>query len=151
MKSRNGLFKLLLGTSLLAAAYAPQAFSDEATSVVPAAQFSKLDGAGVYSHVCQGCHMTQGQGAKGAGAYPALAQNPNIASAPYLVLTVLKGRKNMPAFGLGSHGEDKRSVELTDAQIADVANYVRSHFGNHYGDSISEKDVTALHQQPPAP
>jgi len=148
MKPRNGFFNRVLGATLLAAAYAPRAFSDEAASVASPAQFSKLDGAGVYSHVCQGCHMSQGQGAKGAGSYPALAQDPNIASAPYIVLTVLKGRRNMPAFGLGSHGDDKRAVELTDAQIADVANYVRSHFGNHYGDSVSEKDVAGLHQQP---
>jgi len=148
MKPRNGFFRMLLGATLLVTAYAPQAFSDEAATLVPSAQFSKLDGAGVYSNVCQGCHMSQGQGAKGAGSYPALAQDPNLASAPYIVLTVLKGRRNMPAFGLGSHGEDKRAVELTDAQIADVANYVRSHFGNHYGDSVGEKDVAALHQQP---
>jgi mono/diheme cytochrome c family protein len=146
VKALKSHFDLVLGAALLAAGYAPLSFADEATSLVAPAQFAKMDGAGIYSHVCQGCHMPQGQGAKGAGAYPALAQDPNLASAPYIVLTVLEGRKNMPAFGLGSHGEDKRLVELTDAQVADVANYVRNHFGNHYGDSVSEKDVAALHK-----
>jgi mono/diheme cytochrome c family protein len=37
----------------------------------------------------------------------------------------------MPAFGLS----------LSDQQVADVVNYVRSHFGNDYKDNVTPEDV----------
>jgi mono/diheme cytochrome c family protein len=30
---------------------------------------------------------------------------------------------------------------LSDAQLAAVVNYVRSHFGNHYTDKVTAEDV----------
>jgi mono/diheme cytochrome c family protein len=33
---------------------------------------------------------------------------------------------------------------LSEAQIAAVINYVRSHFGNHYKDEITAAEVKAL-------
>jgi len=38
-------------------------------------------------------------------------------------------------------------VTLSDAQIADVINYVRTNFGNHYADSITSDEVSALDQK----
>jgi mono/diheme cytochrome c family protein len=32
---------------------------------------------------------------------------------------------------------------MTDEQVADVVNYVRSHFGNSYGPVVSAADVKA--------
>ena len=32
---------------------------------------------------------------------------------------------------------------LDDAQIAEVVNYVRSHFGNHYQDQVTAEQVAA--------
>ena len=37
-----------------------------------------------------------------------------------------------------------QEATLTDAQVADVVNYVRSHFGNHYKDRITESQVAKL-------
>jgi mono/diheme cytochrome c family protein len=34
---------------------------------------------------------------------------------------------------------------LTDEQVAGVINFVRTHFGNHYTDSITAAEVTAMH------
>jgi mono/diheme cytochrome c family protein len=104
------------------------------------------DGKQVYEHVCQGCHMPEGKGAIGAGQYPALAANPNLASAQYAALTVLNGRRNMPAFGERDLGFDTIwfSVVLTDEQVASVVNYVRSHFGNAFDDQLSAAEVEAL-------
>ena len=103
------------------------------------------DGKAIYEQVCQGCHMPEGRGAIGAGNYPALAGNPKAASAPYLAVTILKGRRNMPAFG------SDRSQELfvgqswmDDEQVAAVVNYLRTNFGNRYTDPISAADVAAL-------
>jgi mono/diheme cytochrome c family protein len=35
-------------------------------------------------------------------------------------------------------------VHLSDAQVADVVNYVRSHFGNAYKDRVTARDVAKL-------
>jgi mono/diheme cytochrome c family protein len=107
-------------------------------------------GADIYSHICQGCHMSQGEGAIGAGHYPKLAQNPALASWQYVAVTVLEGRTDMPAFadppdmawdgGPPGFGV----VHLSDAQVADVVNYLRSHFGNSYKDRVTASDVAKL-------
>ena len=91
-------------------------------------------GEAIYKGVCQGCHMADAKGAVGAGAYPALAKNENLETAAYPVGIVLKGQKAMPFFAL----------QLNDQQIADVVNYVRTHFGNKYKDKVKPEDVKAL-------
>ena len=98
------------------------------------AAFAMQGGEAVYRGICQGCHMADAKGATGAGAYPALANNPRLASKGYVVAMVVKGRKGMPPFG----------AQFTDQQIADVVNYVRSHFGNHYQDSLQAADIPPL-------
>lgn len=80
--------------------------------------------------------MPNAEGATGAGAYPALARNKKLASALYPVYVVVKGRKDMPP--LASY--------LSDAQIATVVTYVRTHFGNHYADTISPERVKAARE-----
>jgi mono/diheme cytochrome c family protein len=91
------------------------------------------DGEVIYRTVCQGCHMPKAQGAVGAGMYPALAADKKLAEAEYPVLVVVNGSKGMPPFG----------ALLDDEQVAAVVNYVRSHFGNSYQDSVSPAEVKA--------
>ena len=43
-------------------------------------RFMYRDGEHLYRAICQGCHMADGKGAQGAGAYPALAANPRLAA-----------------------------------------------------------------------
>jgi mono/diheme cytochrome c family protein len=88
-------------------------------------------GAKVYEELCQACHMANAMGAVGAGKITALAKNPNLESADYPITVVTGGKGAMPWFR-GS---------LTDQQIADVINHVRSHYGNRYKDKISAADV----------
>jgi mono/diheme cytochrome c family protein len=111
--------------------------------------FAKASGEEIYQHVCQGCHMPDGRGATGAGAYPALAGNAHLASANFTAITVALGRNNMPHFAaqpdLGGF-EAFVTLHLDDAQIAAVVNYVRSHFGNHYTDEVTADDIAALHR-----
>lgn len=133
--------RLLLSLVRLAAAFAlcagtaASVFAAPAVpppeSVVANRRFVGEDGAVLYHVVCQGCHMPAGEGAEGAGRYPALANNPKLAAAPYPALTILNGRNAMPALG----------AFLSDAQVAAIVNYVRTNFGNHYGDAISAADV----------
>jgi mono/diheme cytochrome c family protein len=110
-----------------------------------ASSFNTTDGRSIYEHICRACHMADGAGAVGAGHYPALANNPTLKSRDYMVITVLLGRRNMPAFG-AKHaiGFGGPPLKLSDAQVAAVVNYVRSNFGNHYTDPISAEQVAKL-------
>ncbi|MEZ5461011.1 cytochrome c [Dokdonella sp.] len=108
-----------------------------------------VSGEQIYTQICQGCHMPEGRGAQGAGRYPAFAGNPALASANYVVVTVLNGRRNMPAFKPVENFEFFFGpTSLNDEQVANVVNYIRTHFGNQFDDPISAADVAALHSEP---
>jgi mono/diheme cytochrome c family protein len=134
--SRLALLALVLGVFApgLAGAQNDEPPLSPPGALFGAGQFAHQDGATLYRAICQGCHMPDARGAVGAGFYPALAANSKLASAPYPVLTVLNGRRNMPALG----------GYLSDTQVAAVVNFVRSHFGNAYADTVSAADVTKL-------
>ena len=102
------------------------------------APFSMQGGEAVYRSVCQGCHMADARGASGAGVYPALAGNPKLAEPGYVLSMVMNGHRGMPPF----------RGHFTNAQVADVVNFVRGHFGNHYRGKVTEADVQALRQLP---
>jgi mono/diheme cytochrome c family protein len=125
------------------------AIGARAITILDAEPVNLANGQEIYEHICQSCHMADGGGAVGAGRYPALAKNRNLASRQFMALTLLMGRRNMPAFGakhaLAFIGQP---AVLTDVQIAAVINYVRTHFGNHYTDAITAAEVAAL--DPPA-
>jgi cytochrome c5 len=72
--------------------------------------------AAIYRTVCHGCHMAEAQGAVGAGAYPALADDPKLAAAGYPVL--VNGSKGMPAFGALLDDEQVAAVVTTFALIS---------------------------------
>ena len=123
---------------------APLAIADD-SAFTSAAGIGKVNGEFIYNHICQGCHMPGAQGAVGAGAYPKLAGDPALVAWQYPTLTVLNGKNGMPPFGLpADQVMETRAVHLSDAQIADVVNYVRSNFGNHYKQKITAQDVASL-------
>ena len=134
-----------LGLALLASTVATTALADD-NSVTSTAGLEKAGGAEIYGHICQGCHMPGAQGAAGAGHYPKLAGDPALVSWQYVALTVLHGKNGMPAFGQRPTGEamDFLLVHLSDAQVAEVVNYVRSNFGNHYKGSITAAQIAEL-------
>jgi mono/diheme cytochrome c family protein len=102
-------------------------------------------GADLYSHICAGCHMVQAQGAVGAGKYPALASNPALKSADLVAVTVLLGRRGMPAFGKPADPSfNFGEVHISDADVAEVVNFVRSHFGNQYSDKITAAKIESM-------
>ena len=107
------------------------------------------NGEAIFRHICQGCHMPDAKGATGAGTYPALTGNPRLASAQYMAATILFGRHDMPSFKTSATPNHSffEDAKLSDAQIAEVINYIRTHFGNHYSDSITAAQVTAMHPQ----
>ena len=98
-----------------------------------AGKFPQQTGEDLFKNICQGCHMPDAKGATGAGSYPALAANPRLSAAVYPIMVVLHGQRAMPPFG----------ESLNDEQVANVINYVRTHFGNHYKDPVTADAVKA--------
>ena len=129
------IFRVASALALAATASVAQAQSPSPFSSNPF-RFTHQDGEAIYRNVCAGCHMPDGRGASGAGAYPALARNAKLEAAGYPVLLVVNGRKAMPAFG----------QVLNDNQVAAVVNYIRANFGNAYTDRVSTDDVKAARQ-----
>ncbi len=94
-------------------------------------RFVEMSGDELFANVCRGCHMSNAAGASGAGAYPSLVSNKNLQASGYAIDLVVNGRRAMPGFG----------DMMSDAQVAAVVNYLRTHFGNNYRDAVTAKDV----------
>jgi len=102
----------------------------------------------LYSGSCAACHQADGGG---TDRYPSLTHNTATGSVnpTNLVSTILMGLDRpvdghhayMPAFGPTAAWTSR----LSDRDIADVANYVLSHFGNPEA-HVSERDVTRLRE-----
>ena len=103
-------------------------------------------GAAVYIDNCAACHRTDGNGYK--RVFPALAGNPVLQSEDptSLIHIVLKGGTlpathtapstfTMPAF----------DWRLSDQEVADVVNFIRTSWGNKGGD-VTAKEVKALRE-----
>jgi mono/diheme cytochrome c family protein len=115
-------------------AFTPAAASAEGLSALSRGWvFDEQGGEALFANICAACHQPDAKGAVGAGEYPSLSANQNLASAGYLENLLFNGRRGMPPLG----------PMMNDQQIADVVNYVRTHFGNAYGDTISSADVLA--------
>ncbi len=94
-------------------------------------RFIETSGEELFANVCQGCHMSDGKGATGAGTYPSLAGNGNLEASGYPIAIVVNGQRGMPPFG----------GMMSDDQVAAVVNYVRTHFANRYQDTVTVEDV----------
>ena len=127
------LMALLMGAGTVSA----QAVAQDAPrpfTISPGYRFTEKSGEALYNATCAGCHMPDGKGAQGAGHYPALADNPAVEAAPYVIVNVLHGRKAMPSFG----------DAMDDDQVAAVVNYTRTHFGNRFAGSVTPSQVRSL-------
>ena len=124
---------LIVAMSFVTALAATGALADSAGATFSAGnKFTEQTGEALYANVCQACHMDQGQGAVGAGKYPALAKNEKLEAGGYAVSVILHGQNAMPPVG----------QMMSDDQVAAVVNYVRTNFGNHYTDAVTAQDVT---------
>ncbi|WP_236597080.1 c-type cytochrome [Paraburkholderia hiiakae] len=127
------LTALLMGGAMVS----PQAVAQDASrtfTISPGYRFTEESGEALYNATCAGCHMPDGKGAQGAGHYPALAGNPAVEAAPYVIVNVLHGRKGMPSFG----------DMMNDDQVAAVVDYTRTHFGNRFAGSVTPSQVKNL-------
>jgi mono/diheme cytochrome c family protein len=144
---RRSLVRLLIGAPLLAmvGGAGPAWPQGGGTGMSSSTRLTGASGEEIFQRICQGCHMPDAKGAVGAGKYPALAGDGALASTEFMALTLLNGRRNMPAFGgNGNIGLFFVVPVLNDEQIAAVINYVRSHFGNHFKGEITPAQVKAL-------
>lgn len=134
---RNPVVAALALVMLAAPALADTAAPTPPPSPRPNARgghFPMQGGEAIYVGVCQGCHMPDAKGAVGAGMYPALASNPKLEEAGYPLGVIINGQKAMPPLG----------PYFSDAQIADVVSYIRTHFGNHYTDKVTAAEVKTM-------
>ena len=117
-----------------AAALAQNATNSSPKSTLSAGfKFAGKSGEELYASVCQGCHMPDGKGATGAGAYPSIADNDTLKASGYMLDVVVNGKRAMPPLG----------DMMSDDQVAAVVNYVRTHFSNNYRDAVIPADVKA--------
>ncbi|MGH8115762.1 MAG: c-type cytochrome [Rhodanobacteraceae bacterium] len=117
-----------------------------AAAAAPSGPYSydAAKGKSLFDGTCAACHQATGEGV--AGAFPPLKGNPavNDADPKSQIETILFGRHGtviqghtypgaMPPFG----------SQFSDLQVADIANYERSSWGNH-GKQVNPKDVAAI-------
>jgi mono/diheme cytochrome c family protein len=101
----------------------------------------------VYESNCSSCHQSNGKGI--AGSVPALAGNDAVTSSePYnVVMAMLEGFAPQGTWGaMGSFAK-----QLSDDQIADVANYVRTAWGNHAVPNATPWSVSSWRKNADAP
>lgn len=131
VKAMAEYLKSLPANSALRTGYAP-------------ADPTRQAGAKLYVDNCMACHQSQGRGIP--GVFPPLAGNGAIvASSPNDVIKVVlgglparDGYVPMPAFG----------SRLSDQQIADIANYVRTSWGNTAAPNATARTVAGLRATP---
>ena len=134
---RTDCVALMSATQLLLSlpAYAQSAVrSGSEPALSTGFRFIENGGEELFANVCRGCHMSDGKGATGAGTYPSLAGNSNLEAGGYPIGIVVNGQRGMPPFG----------AMMSDEQVAAVVNYVRTHFGNVYRDTVTAEDVRAV-------
>jgi len=100
-------------------------------------EFAEQGGADLFNNVCAACHQPDAKGAIGAAAYPPLAADTKLASTDFLLAVLLDGLRGMPPVG----------SMMSDEQVADVVNYVRTHFGNSYAAAVSAAQVSAARRR----
>jgi mono/diheme cytochrome c family protein len=128
---------LVVSTAVGASPVAADDVSPKSAAMSHGWGFSEQGGANLFQNVCADCHQSDAKGAVGAGAYPSLVADEKLASADFMMSVLLGGLKAMPPVG----------DMMSDAQVADVVNYVRTHFGNSYEDALSAEAVSAARRR----
>lgn len=134
---------------------APASQEDDIRGLDPANASNSIDdGAKLYSGLCASCHQPDGSGSTNQ-SYPSIFHNTatGAANPANLISTILYGVDRdvgdhpvlMPGFGKGSY-----VAELSDTQIADVANYVLRSYGNS-SQHVGPDDVATARNGGPVP
>jgi mono/diheme cytochrome c family protein len=134
-----------LVTYLLDAPPPPDRPAPQAASPLSPAAYAR--GSTLYVDNCIACHLDKGTGR--ADTIPPLAGNPAVAAAePYNVIMAVLG--GLPAGG--TYGAmPSFAGRLDDGQIADLANYVRTSWGNAAPANVTPGMVAAWRATAPVP
>ncbi len=138
----NNLWKILAPavgvTGVVAAAFAAPVGKEAVlqTAGVQLAQAAAVDvgtlqseGRTIFNRDCFECHGRNGEGSNGIK----LQGYANLRAAPQVVGQILNGSQYMPPFG----------EALNDRQVAAVATYIRTNFGNSFG-PVQPAEVTSV-------
>ncbi|UWQ96779.1 c-type cytochrome [Rhodobacteraceae bacterium M385] len=134
-------FLATLSLGALTAFSATAQTSTPATEAFNAGSYVSTDGEQIYQTFCAGCHMPGGEGAVGAGTYPALADNPNLEFSSYATYLVINGQGGMPALG----------SLLDDEQIVNLMTYLQTNLGNDYTPDATVEMVADTRPVAPEP
>ena len=139
--------RIAAGAALLAALPVVIAARPQPAPSAGPAVVAQVDGQAVYRQTCVACHQTTGQGVP--GAFPPLAGSEWVnGDKGRLVRIVLHGLTGLVTVA----GEEYEGMmppwgaALGDPEIAAVATYVRSSWGNK-GDAVTAAEVTAIRQE----
>jgi mono/diheme cytochrome c family protein len=139
------VFALLAVASIVSAPVMSRVAADDVSSKASPMsrgwEFGEQGGAELFSNVCAACHQPDAKGAVGAAAYPPLANDKKLVSTEFVLAVLLRGLQGMPPIG----------EMMSDAQVADVVNFVRTHFGNAYPGPVSAADVAAARRRATPP
>jgi ubiquinol-cytochrome c reductase cytochrome b subunit len=125
-------------------AQTPAAPAPAASAAAGAAVPAGGKGAQVYGANCSGCHGASGQGTP--GTFPPLAKNAFVTGDPKPVVhAILYGLSGSIQVNGGTYNGQMPAWkgQLTNADIAAVATYVRSAWGNSAG-AVTEADVAKV-------
>ncbi len=118
--------------------------------VTPAPAADAIDGKALFEGkaTCVNCHQADGRGVP--GVFPPLAGNPHVTAGDgsYVARTILRGRSGELTIGSATFDATMPAIgtlnNLSDAEVAAVANYVRNAWGNSATEKIDAQKVKQL-------
>ena len=85
----------------------------------------------VYAASCTSCHMGEGQGVP--GAFPPLANNPNLGDAAHVIDVIQNGLQGPLEVAGTTYNGMMPPTNLPPEDVAAVASYIRTNWGNDFG------------------
>lgn len=128
------IYRLRLSTKAIAPIIKPEA----SISVVHTIK----NGQTLYDAYCASCHKSDGKGLK--NTFPSLAQSESVnGEHKTLLKLLLHGLSGQEIKGIKYEGAMPAFSFLKDEEVIEIANYIRTHFGNN-ASTINQQNLTSL-------
>jgi mono/diheme cytochrome c family protein len=100
-------------------------------------------GTELYNSFCASCHLSNGEGIK--GVFPPLTNSDWLKEKEEKSIHAIKFGINGPIVVNGVEYDNLMpDLGLSDAEIADVMNYINNAWGNDFGEPVTEEEVAAI-------